>query len=271
MPAIVAKYAADMRRGSWILSPQGIAFDEKGRVIDGQHRLLAIIQSGCSIPMYVVSECGNEAIKALDQGAVRTVANMMQILGIRSSYSAAAVGGIARAMISGVRGWLVRIPRSAVLQCVEDYAEDIDYVLETTGARQLRRVAAYAPLVKAANVYGHSKLEDFCASIHDNVFDHNYAPANLLSRYVNRATRIRVCHIEVYGKAVTAVRAYLEDRPIKSLGVARVDICLGNLYERYVPEATNEEHENLQHVEAPEPRTKGDRVRATRQRRRRIA
>jgi hypothetical protein len=49
----VESYAKSMRRGNWLLTHQGIGFDEKGNLIDGQHRLEAVVASGCSIEVLV--------------------------------------------------------------------------------------------------------------------------------------------------------------------------------------------------------------------------
>jgi len=42
----VRKLAGMMTRGEWLLTHQGIAFDVYGVLIDGQHRLEAIIIAG---------------------------------------------------------------------------------------------------------------------------------------------------------------------------------------------------------------------------------
>lgn len=51
---IVEKLSTDMRSGNWRLTHQGICFDADGTLIDGQHRLWAIVTSGCSIKILVV-------------------------------------------------------------------------------------------------------------------------------------------------------------------------------------------------------------------------
>ena len=53
-PSRVTAYAVDMRSGSWDLNGQAIVLDENGLLLDGQHRLLAIIESGVTLPMLVV-------------------------------------------------------------------------------------------------------------------------------------------------------------------------------------------------------------------------
>ncbi len=49
----VDTYAADMRAGAWELTHQGIAFGADGVLVDGQHRLHAIVKAGVTIKMMV--------------------------------------------------------------------------------------------------------------------------------------------------------------------------------------------------------------------------
>ena len=50
----VQKLASYMESGLWQPSHNGIAFAENGALIDGMHRLHAIIRSGKTVPMLVV-------------------------------------------------------------------------------------------------------------------------------------------------------------------------------------------------------------------------
>lgn len=72
----VARYATDMSAGNFPYTHQGIAFDRTGNLIDGQHRLHAIIQSGCTIPMQVTVNMPPEIRRAIDQGKSRTTADV---------------------------------------------------------------------------------------------------------------------------------------------------------------------------------------------------
>jgi hypothetical protein len=72
----VARYARDMAAGNFPYTHQGIAFDKNGQLLDGQHRLHAIIQSGCTIPMQVTVNMPPEVRIAIDQGKSRTVADV---------------------------------------------------------------------------------------------------------------------------------------------------------------------------------------------------
>ena len=51
--SVVNKYANDMKSGNWHLNHQGIAFDNNNVLVDGQHRLTAVVKSGVTVDMLV--------------------------------------------------------------------------------------------------------------------------------------------------------------------------------------------------------------------------
>ncbi len=51
--ATIATYADDMKNGRWEMTHQGIAFNTAGELVDGQHRLAAIVLSGVPIRMVI--------------------------------------------------------------------------------------------------------------------------------------------------------------------------------------------------------------------------
>lgn len=62
-----------INEGSFLLTHQGIAFDVSGNLIDGQHRLMAIIQADKSVKMNVTYNVSDQAWHGTDQGIVRRV------------------------------------------------------------------------------------------------------------------------------------------------------------------------------------------------------
>lgn len=63
----VKKLEEAMREGGYCLTHQGIAFSENGNLIDGQHRLLAIISTGIPCWMWVVFDVPKGAELFIDQ------------------------------------------------------------------------------------------------------------------------------------------------------------------------------------------------------------
>ena len=50
----VAEYMAEMQDGRWRLNGKTICFDTTGRLLNGQHRLSAVVRSGISLTTLVV-------------------------------------------------------------------------------------------------------------------------------------------------------------------------------------------------------------------------
>lgn len=81
-PRLVNQYARDMSTGAWREHHQGIAFDESGVLCDGQHRLLAVIESKCSVWMLVTRGVQSAAMEGIDIGKGRTTADIFTLDGI---------------------------------------------------------------------------------------------------------------------------------------------------------------------------------------------
>ena len=56
----------------FLLDPFGIVFDTNGNLINGQHRLTAIAETGATVDMYVTFDAPEETIKILDTQQTRT-------------------------------------------------------------------------------------------------------------------------------------------------------------------------------------------------------
>jgi hypothetical protein len=73
----VHQYAKAMRAGSWVHTGEAIMFDEDGNLINGQHRLLAIILANVSAWMYVVDDLPSDVRTVIDGNKPRTAADLL--------------------------------------------------------------------------------------------------------------------------------------------------------------------------------------------------
>lgn len=73
----VASYAEQMQAGQWKLTHQGVAFDVNDVLIDGQHRLAAIVKANVIVPMMVTINAPALSFESLDCGIKRTVADRL--------------------------------------------------------------------------------------------------------------------------------------------------------------------------------------------------
>lgn len=87
----VNSYASDIKNGRWAFNPSPIVFSEKGELIDGQHRLLAVVSAGVPVEMMVMVNAPDSCKDTIDSGKPRTAADALTILGLGNSKNVAAI------------------------------------------------------------------------------------------------------------------------------------------------------------------------------------
>lgn len=89
--------ASQMKAGKWGLNGESIIFDDEGQLLDGQHRLWAVCQSGVTIESLVTRGVDRRQFATIDTGAGRTTGNVLSISGEKSTL-----------VLSAALGWLHR-------------------------------------------------------------------------------------------------------------------------------------------------------------------
>lgn len=100
---LVRRYATDMIKNEWQLTGEAIKIDIAGRLIDGQHRLSAVVASKKTVSMAVVTGLPEEVIQVLDTGAARSGADAVSISGLTTA-NANAIAALARKIIAYTSG-----------------------------------------------------------------------------------------------------------------------------------------------------------------------
>ena len=87
----VEQYAAEMQQGEWHLGCDAIGFDETGTLINGQHRLHAIIQSEKAFPFLIARNLPRKSRDSLDVGKKRQLHERITIAGYAISAKEASI------------------------------------------------------------------------------------------------------------------------------------------------------------------------------------
>lgn len=148
----IRRYAADMLRGEWRMNGETIKFDDRGRLIDGQHRLLAIIESGVTVDLAVFRELGRDAFKTIDTGKVRTPADVLSSLNHPSPNELGAAMRLLWHYLSA--SWTdymrFRMTNTQLVQLLEDHP-DLPDVTRAAMTKPLR----VKLITGSANVFGY--------------------------------------------------------------------------------------------------------------------
>lgn len=136
----ISMYAADMRAGNWQITGEAIKFDRNGLVLDGQHRLLAIIESGMTVPMFVIRGLDPAAQDVMDTGLKRTASDALSLNGFKHSSALAASSRLAINYEAGylktaVTSFFPAVTNAQVIEYVTKNP-DVEYaVAHTNGMR----------------------------------------------------------------------------------------------------------------------------------------
>lgn len=106
--ATVAKYADDMRLGRWKYTGDTIKFDDAGNLMDGQHRLHAVVASKKEIVFAVVNEIEPQAFSCIDIGRSRKCGDL---IGIYEAKTGNPISGSLSSSFAGAIRYLWQIRR----------------------------------------------------------------------------------------------------------------------------------------------------------------
>lgn len=117
----VNQYARDMVAGRWTLSNDAICFAPDGRLLNGQHRLSAVVKAGVSVLMLIARNMPPESMTTMDSGTARTASDALHFAGESNTNVLAAAAKQAILYSDG------RIYKDNKVQAVS-HSEIIDFV-----------------------------------------------------------------------------------------------------------------------------------------------
>jgi hypothetical protein len=224
--AKVSAYARDMVAGRWLLTGEAIKFDTDGFLMDGQNRLLAVIEAGKSARFSVVYDLDPQAMSVMDTGASRSFGDVLAV----------AYGTPDKYQVSSIVRWILAIERGVWrgsgggfnpthAEVAERY-ERTPEAFVTAGSRG-RDVALEGLGVASAAGTAYYLFAEIHADEVKGFFDNLISGANMaegsavltLRRRLTRASKAahRLHRAEQLALFIRAWNAYRRDEPIHKL------------------------------------------------------
>ena len=229
--AHVERLAAEMRAGRWRLTHQGIAFSTGGVLLDGQHRLWAIVMADVDVPLRVFFNESPESVEYLDGGLARNAADRMN-LGHRFARD---VGkkhlATLRCMVRGL-GPQQRLAYGTEAELLGKHLDAITFALDhltmSTRARGVATAITRAVVARAYYSVDHNTLTHFCTVLKSGLAS---APVDepiimlrdFLVRTEKGRNRLDVVR-EQYGKTQRALKAHLTGETLTRLYATNVEL-----------------------------------------------
>lgn len=220
----VLRYADAIERGEWQLNGDTITFDSNGDLLDGQHRIEAVILSGKPIRTLVVNGVVPESFITKDLGMIRTGGHILALKG-EKHYN----------VLSGALSWLWKYERGVMLwtgvKATPSRQQLLDLLERNPGMRD--SVAAVGSSKRKVMVAGspasflHYKFSHNNRSKGDEFFDlltsgaglTEDSPVYLLRERLirNKDAKARLRQVDIIALCIKAWNAFSTGRSIRTL------------------------------------------------------
>lgn len=227
--ATVQEYANDMKNKRWVVTHQGLAFDENGNLNDGQHRLWGCVFAEVSFDTLVtrgipVQEVRNgvvlKAMDSIDRGRMRSTGTQFSLShGIKNgSQAAACVMGIVRVLVMPATH-KCKLSTANSLFIFEQYGENVTAVIESlSGHRRKSHITSPLALYHKAEPL---KALELCHQL--STLENLTAPTRAWMRYLDTIHRSEDTERGMRA-AATCIKAYHDQKDMKNIADSDVGV-----------------------------------------------
>lgn len=223
----VNKYVQDMRAGMWGRNHQGIAFDRDGILMDGQHRLWAVVESGITVMMPVTWGLDREAQLTIDSGLKRTTADVAAIAGFIDVTPLHV--GIVKAMVRGVAATKPSYTRLQEIALLREHEDAITYTLNLFPKKKIQGISRAPVLAAIARAYytqDDAKVQRFAEVLKTGITsdEKEHVIITLRNWLMTTKSDGGTSALEAHGKTSRALQAYIRGEKIRILYAAKEDL-----------------------------------------------
>lgn len=213
----VDSYAADMVSGRWQFNGETIKFNSKGELVDGQHRLNAIVKANIPVNMIIVTDCEADVFDIGQSRSLGQLAKHRTKYGAIANTTVAAANCICNNMDSHTYSG-----RVTVLDYIEEHQEWLNKAttLVVYGKSPICKkspiiVAAYCLLRKDID---YSEMDDFFKIANSGLPIGYHNPSSALV-FRNMVQKIKCQNVDerklIFSACVSAVDDFINNRDRK--------------------------------------------------------
>ena len=224
---VVGKYASDMKAGRWLLTHQGIAFDADNVLVDGQHRLMAVVQSGVPVGMLVTRGVNLKHQIAVDDHSIRNVADALRLA---EDYDVTSMHvAVTHRMMEGLTTNSRRASKQEIKAFLDKYFDGVEFAIQAfpKATRGITQAAVRAVVGRAYYSVDSQVLKRFADVLVTGLMgDGEEAAVTMrnwllqpVSRYGGSAHQRLV-----YAKCQRALYSFIRGEPLKRLYAAEHEL-----------------------------------------------
>jgi hypothetical protein len=140
----VEQYSRDMKAGRWVQNGDTLKFSPDGTLLDGQHRLWAVVEANREIEFLVVEGVDPSVMPTIDTGATRGFQDVASINGYPNATLLASVTRMLywydylRDTYSAPRG--TNMSHGMLQEYLDQHPDTVDYVRDVANTTRLRAI-----------------------------------------------------------------------------------------------------------------------------------
>lgn len=217
MQSVVDTYARDMKEERWLFNGAPIQFDEEGKLLNGQHRLWAVIESGCTIEAIIQWGIPRAAQATIDAGAKWQSKDILYMMGEKNT-----------ALLQATLKWIYRDETGRILSAGGVSNSKTLEILERHP--NVRRSVDFMsslkpPLYPSVSAFLHYKIsaadpekaDIFFKRLTDGVELSETNPVYRLRERLGWGGKERIQQVDAMALAIIAWNAYRAGRSIQAL------------------------------------------------------
>lgn len=223
----IEAFSRDMLAGRWTLNGATLVLDEDGLLMDGHHRLQAVVRSGVPVSFLVVSGVSRQVMSTVDNGTARTSADVLKLKNAINCVGLAATLRLLNWYDTTDRTYttLLRVVSNAEMSELHARYDNapsvVARVYHDTGLKAIRAINAgfCAPMCKAYAAASET-AEHFVSTIASGAgLELGDPRLTLRNWFAARPTRRRTERHDIMGVTIKAWNAFLIGSPVKQLKI----------------------------------------------------
>ena len=226
--AVIKSYLKNMEqvlvRNEWRFNGEPIIISSAGRVLDGQHRLIACVNTGVSIDTLLVRGVDESVFPTIDRGISRTVGNVLSIEGVDNYNSVAASLKVLHGFCStggqiyDGGGWTGGFSASVALEFLEKHGGIKDSVRKSNGCNHYKSKSLLGGLHYILSLSDAAIADDLLEVLASGATDKD-RPFNVLREHLiyTRMNRVSMGNRSAAAKTIRAFNAEATGEWIKKV------------------------------------------------------
>ncbi|MCL2623156.1 MAG: hypothetical protein FWD31_05750 [Planctomycetaceae bacterium] len=212
-PKLVENYVRQIESGNWRRTHQGIAFDDEGVVLDGQHRLHAIIRTGQSLPMLIFLNENQAAHEAIDGGKQRTLLDVVRLELLDDTIKEKHICVLKEMWAGRYCKNQNHLSATEVVNLYRRYYQAVRFAVDIFDSTIKNSTTLMAVIARAFHTVPKEKLLEFCSIIQTGNGDHPSTIVVLEFRhwFFKLRDRQEATRREIYKRASNALKAFIHN------------------------------------------------------------